>query len=80
MSGKIEVALRARLCEAILQFNDPLIYLDPSIFKEKRIFWKNTSSLASEIARSNIIMIITMDRFLFGPLLKLCLLAHYPNI
>lgn len=53
MTCRIEVALRARFCEAVLQAGDPLIYLDPSIFKDKKIFWQNTGIVASEIARSN---------------------------
>lgn len=57
MSCQIEIALRARLCEAMLQYNDPLVYFDPSIFKEKEKFWRNTSTLASEIARSNDVFI-----------------------
>lgn len=57
MTCQVEVALRARFCEAMLQSNDPLIYLDPALFKNKAIFWKNTSALTSEIARSTDIFI-----------------------
>lgn len=57
MSGKIEVALRARLCEALLSMDDPLIYLDPSIFKDKSLYWKDLGLLCSEINRSNEIFI-----------------------
>ncbi|WP_440200496.1 Abi family protein [Bifidobacterium sp.] len=52
MTCKIEVALRSRFCEALLQKNDALIYLDPPIFKDKKNFWRNTATLSSEIARS----------------------------
>ena len=58
MSGKIEVALRARLCESLLAFGDPLIYLDSSIFKDKEKHWKNLSSLCNEINRSNEVFIL----------------------
>ena len=57
MSSKIEVALRARLCEALLSLGDPLIYLDPSIFKDKSIYWKNLGMLCSEINRSDEVFI-----------------------
>lgn len=57
MTCKIEVALRSRFCEALLQKNDALIYLDPSIFKDKAIFWRNTASISSEIARSTDVFI-----------------------
>lgn len=57
MSSKVEVALRARLCEALLSLGDPLIYLDPSIFKNKAIYWKNLGMLCSEINRSDEVFI-----------------------
>lgn len=57
MSSKVEVALRARLCEALLTLGDPLIYLDPSIFKDKSIYWKNLGMLCSEINRSDEVFI-----------------------
>lgn len=57
MTCKIEVALRARFCEALLQKNDALIYMDSSIFKEKEIFWKNASSISLEIAQSTDVFI-----------------------
>lgn len=57
MSSKIEVALRARLCEALLSLGDPLIYLDPSIFSKKPLYWKNLSTLCSEINRSDEVFI-----------------------
>lgn len=58
MSSKIEVSLRARLCESLLTFGDPLIYLDPSIFRDKEKHWKNLSSLCNEINRSNEVFIL----------------------
>lgn len=57
MTCQVEVALRARFCEALLQSGDPLVYLDPSLFKDKAIFWRNTSTLTSEIARSTDVFI-----------------------
>ncbi len=57
MSSKVEVALRSRLCEALLCLGDPLIYLDPSIFKDKSIYWKNLGLLCSEINRSDEVFI-----------------------
>lgn len=57
LTCQIEIALRARFCEAMLQSEDPLAYLDSSLFKNKSIFWKNTSALASEIARSTDVFI-----------------------
>lgn len=57
MSSKVEVALRARLCEALLSLGDPLIYLDPSLFKDKSIYWKNLGLLCSEINRSDEVFI-----------------------
>lgn len=57
MSSKVEVALRAHLCEALLSLGDPLIYLDPSIFKDKAIYWKNLGMLCSEINRSDEVFI-----------------------
>ena len=52
MISKIEVALRVRLVEALLIYKDPLVLLDSSIFKEKKLYWQNMSTVASEIARS----------------------------
>lgn len=57
MSSKIEVTLRARLCASLLPLGDPLIYLDPSIFRDKAIYWKNFSTLCSEINRSDEVFI-----------------------
>lgn len=53
MSGAIEVALRARFCEALLSMGDPLIYLDSSLFKDKSKTWQNLSALCAEIGRSD---------------------------
>ena len=57
MISKIEVALRVRLVEALLIHGEPLVLQDSSIFKEKKIYWKNMSTVASEIARSNDVFI-----------------------
>lgn len=51
--SKIEVALRARLVAALSKYSDPLILNDPSKFEDKSYYWKNQSSIASEIARSS---------------------------
>ena len=53
MISKIEVALRVRLVEALLIHKDALILQDSSIFKEKKMYWQNMSTIALEIARSN---------------------------
>lgn len=56
--SKIEVALRARLTDALLQSEkDALILMNPSQFKDKKLFWQNLSSIASEITRSNDVFI-----------------------
>lgn len=57
MIAKIEVALRAHLVEALLAYGDALILQDSSIFKEKKMYWKNMSAIASEISRSNDVFI-----------------------
>lgn len=57
MISKIEVALRVRLVEALLVYGDALILQDSSIFKEKKMYWQNISTIASEIARSNDVFI-----------------------
>lgn len=57
MISKIEVALRVRLVEALLVHGDALILQDSSVFKEKKMYWKNMSTIASEIARSNDVFI-----------------------
>ena len=57
MISKIEIALRVRLVEALLIHGDALILRDSSIFKEKKMYWQNMSTIASEIARSNDVFI-----------------------
>ena len=57
MISKIEVALRVRLVEALLTHGDALILQDSSVFKEKKLYWQNMSTVASEIARSNDVFI-----------------------
>lgn len=57
MISKIEVALRVRLVDALLIYGDALILQDSSIFKEKKLYWQNMSTIASEIARSNDVFI-----------------------
>lgn len=57
MISKIEVALRVRLVEALLIYGDALILQDSSIFKDKKMYWQNMSTIASEIARSNDVFI-----------------------
>ena len=57
MISKIEVALRVRLVEALLIHGDPLVLQESSIFKDKKLYWQNMSTVASEIARSNDVFI-----------------------
>ena len=57
MISKIEVALRVRLVEALLVHGDALILQDSSIFKDKKMYWQNMSTISSEIARSNDVFI-----------------------
>ena len=57
MISKIEVALRVRLVEALLVHGDSLILQDSSIFSDKKMYWQNLSTIASEIARSNDVFI-----------------------
>lgn len=54
---KIEIALRARLVVALSNYNDALILNDPSKFEDKERYWKNQTSIASEIARSSDVFI-----------------------
>ena len=51
--SQIEVALRVRFVNAFQTTQDVLALNDPSVFKDKNLYWKNQSSVASEIARSN---------------------------
>ena len=46
MISKIEVALRVRLVEALLIHGEPLVLQDSSIFKEKKLYWQNMSTVA----------------------------------
>ena len=48
--SKIEVALRVRLVEALLIHGELLVLQDPSIFKEKKRYWQNADTVASENA------------------------------
>lgn len=57
MISRIEVALRVRLVEALLIHGEALILQDSSIFKEKKMYWQNMSTISSEIARSNDVFI-----------------------
>lgn len=54
---KIEIALRARLVDALSKYNDALVLHDPSKFDDKEHYWKNQTAIASEIARSNDVFI-----------------------
>ncbi len=50
---KIEVSLRSRIVDSLLlEYSDALILTDPTAFKDKNNYWKNNSSISSEIARS----------------------------
>lgn len=55
--SKIEIALRSSITESLLIYNDALILSDPSVFSDKKLYWQNTSTVASEIARSNDVFI-----------------------
>lgn len=57
MLSKLEVALRARLVQALLVSNDALILNDPSAFSDKKMYWQNQSTISAEIARSNDVFI-----------------------
>lgn len=57
MATCIEVALRARLSDALLTYNDALILMDPTVFSDKMLFWQNLSSLSSQVTRSNDVFI-----------------------
>ena len=46
MISKIEVALRVRLVESLLIHGEPLVLQDSSIFKEKKLYWENMSTIA----------------------------------
>ncbi len=55
--SQIEVALRARLVNASQSTQDALILHDPSVFKDKQLYWRNQGAIASEISRSNDVFI-----------------------
>lgn len=55
--SQIEVALRSRLVNAFQITQDALIINDPSAFKDKKLYWKNQGTIASEISRSNDVFI-----------------------
>lgn len=55
--SQIEVALRSHLVNAFQITQDALILNDPSVFKDKNLYWRNQSTIASEISRSNDIFI-----------------------
>ena len=55
--SQIEISLKARLVNALQITHDALILHDPSIFKDKQLYWKNQSTIASEISRSNDVFI-----------------------
>lgn len=57
MISKIEVSLRVRLVEALLIHGDSLVLQDSSLFRDKKLYWQNMSTIASEIARSNDVFI-----------------------
>ena len=46
-----------RLYQLLLIHGEPLVLQDSSIFKEKKLYWQNMSTVASEIARSNDVFI-----------------------
>ena len=56
-SSQIEVALKSRLVNAFQITQDTLVLNNPSVFKDKKTFWKNQSTIASEISRSNDVFI-----------------------
>ena len=55
--SKIEVALRSRLVNAFQITQDAIVLNDPSVFRDKKLYWKNQSTIASEISRSNDVFI-----------------------
>ena len=57
LSTAIEVGLRVHLSEALLIHQDALALHDPQYFRDKKLFWKNVSTLSNEIARSNDVFI-----------------------
>ncbi len=57
LTSAIEVALRARLTEALLIYNDALVLMDPVVFDNKEHYWRNLGVISSEISRSNDVFI-----------------------
>ncbi len=58
LTAAIEVSLRVRLTEALLSVNhDALALYDPSLFRDKKLFWNNVGTLSGEIARSSDVFI-----------------------
>ena len=56
--SQIEVTIRTRFLNSILQDgHNALVLMDASQFKDKKLFWRNLSSISSEIARSNDVFI-----------------------
>ena len=55
--SQIEIAFRSRLVNALQTTQDALILHDPSIFKDKHLYWKNQCTIASEISRSKDVFI-----------------------
>ena len=55
--SQIEVSLRVRFVNAFQQTQDALALNDPSFFKNKKIYWQNQGSIATEITRSNDVFI-----------------------
>lgn len=55
--SQIEVTLRSRLVNAFQTTQNALILNDPSIFKDKQLYWRNQSIIASEVSRSNDVFI-----------------------
>ncbi len=53
----IEISLRSHLIDALLIYNDALILFNPQHFTDKKLFWKNLTTLSGEIARSNDVFI-----------------------
>lgn len=51
-TSQIEIALRVRFSEALLSTGDSTAYLDPTYFNDKPDFWRNLSTISSEITRS----------------------------
>lgn len=55
--SQIEISLKSRLVNAFQTTQDAMILHDPSIFKDKQLYWRNQGKIASEISRSNDVFI-----------------------